>query len=167
MNRREWIGMGAVGAVAALVAGRFYFAGSGSSTQSSMTFPVTRSEAEWRAMLSPEAYRILRENGTETPYTSPLLDEKRTGNFACAGCSTPLFSSATKYDSGTGWPSFWDKLLDVIIERPDLSLGMVRTEVLCATCGSHQGHVFSDGPKPTGLRYCINGLALEFVPEEA
>ncbi len=113
---------------------------------------------------TPMQYYILREEGTERPFSSPLLKEKRKGTFACAGCELPLFSSDTKYDSGTGWPSFWQPLPNAIDERRDSTLGMVRTEVHCRRCGGHLGHVFDDGPKPTGLRYCIDGFALNFVP---
>ena len=110
---------------------------------------------------------MLRREGTEPPFTSPLLHEKRAGMFHCAGCALPLYSSRTKYDSGTGWPSFWDHLPHAIQTREDDSLGMVRTEVHCSQCGGHLGHVFPDGPPPTGLRYCMNGVALSFTPEVA
>jgi peptide-methionine (R)-S-oxide reductase len=126
-------------------------------------FPVTRSDAQWRQVLSSEQYRVLRGRGTERPFSSPLDHEQRRGTFVCAGCGHPLFSSDTKYDSGTGWPSFWTPLPDAIVTRVDTSWFMVRSEVLCARCGSHIGHVFDDGPKPTGLRYCMNGVALRFV----
>jgi peptide-methionine (R)-S-oxide reductase len=125
-------------------------------------FPVNRTPAEWRRILGPERYAVLREASTEHPFTSPLLKEHRRGTFVCAGCANPLFSSATKFESGTGWPSFWQVLPRAVVRRPDHSLMMERTEVLCARCGGHLGHVFDDGPKPTGLRYCMNGLALNF-----
>jgi peptide-methionine (R)-S-oxide reductase len=125
-------------------------------------FPVTHTDAEWRTLLDPEQYDVLRNAGTETPFSSPLDDEHRAGIFSCAGCALPLFSSTTKFDSGTGWPSFWQPLKDSVVERDDGSLGMSRTEVLCRQCGGHLGHVFDDGPKPTGLRYCMNGVAMTF-----
>ncbi len=132
------------------------------------TFPVTKTEAEWRKILSRDAFAVLRQQGTETAGTSPLLHEKRMGTFACAGCEQPLFSSKTKYDSGTGWPSFWTPIsAKAIGTHTDNSYGMVRTEVHCSRCGGHQGHVFDDGPQPTGLRYCINGLSLKFLPGKA
>jgi len=130
------------------------------------TFPVTRTEAEWRAALSPEAFRVLRQHGTERPGTSPLNAEKRPGTFACAGCGTPMFDAATKFESGTGWPSFFAPIADAVAEKTDRSLFMTRTEVHCAQCGGHLGHVFPDGPAPTGLRYCMNGVSLTFRPRE-
>ncbi|HEY0270590.1 MAG TPA: peptide-methionine (R)-S-oxide reductase MsrB [Sphingomonas sp.] len=124
-------------------------------------------DAQWRARLSPAAYHVLREAGTEMPGSSPLNDQHGKGLFACAGCALPLFSSATKFDSGTGWPSFYDHLPAAIGERRDTSLGEPRTEVHCARCAGHLGHVFDDGPRPTGLRYCMNGVALRFQPRAA
>jgi len=125
-------------------------------------FPVTHSDDEWRQRLTPQQYRVLREGATERAFTSPLDHELRDGVFRCAGCDGPLFSSATKFESGTGWPSFWRPLDNAVGTRVDASLVMVRTEVHCARCGGHLGHVFSDGPAPTGLRYCMNGVALQF-----
>jgi peptide-methionine (R)-S-oxide reductase len=127
-------------------------------------FEIERTDAEWRKLLTPAQYRILRQHGTERAGTSPLDHEKRKGTFACAGCDLPLFSSATKFDSGTGWPSFYAPLDNAVGTTEDRSFLMVRTEVHCRRCGGHLGHVFDDGPKPTGLRYCINGLALNFTP---
>jgi peptide-methionine (R)-S-oxide reductase len=129
-------------------------------------FPVQRSEAEWRAALSPEAFRVLRQHGTERPGTSPLNAEKRPGIFACAGCGNPLFDAAAKYESGTGWPSFFAPIEGAVGTRTDRSFFMTRTEVHCARCGGHLGHVFPDGPAPTGLRYCMNGVSLAFTPRE-
>lgn len=120
------------------------------------------SDAEWRKRLSPQAYAVLRQASTEYPFTSPLNNEHRKGTFRCAGCALPLFASATKFDSGTGWPSFYDHRPGAIGERLDASLGEDRTEVHCARCAGHLGHVFIDGPKPTGLRYCMNGVAMTF-----
>ena len=127
-------------------------------------FAVNHTPAEWRRILGPQRYPVLREGAPERPYSSPLNKEHRRGTFTCAGCALPLFASATKFDSGTGWPSFWRALPRATVNRADHSLGMERTEVLCARCGGHLGHVFDDGPRPTGLRYCMNGLALKFRP---
>lgn len=128
------------------------------------TFPVTRTDAEWRERLTPEQYRIMRAHGTEPPGSCDLLYEKRPGAFQCAGCDTPLFEGKVKFESGTGWPSFNEPVPGSVETTTDRSHGMVRTEVHCATCGSHLGHVFPDGPPPSGDRYCINGVALNFVP---
>jgi len=128
---------------------------------------VVRSDAEWRAQLTAEQYAVLRKEGTERPFTSPLLHEERRGTFACAGCGLELFSSSTKFDSGTGWPSFWAPLDGAVNTKEDRSFMMIRTAVTCRRCDGHLGHVFDDGPKPTGLRYCMNGVALTFNPATA
>jgi peptide-methionine (R)-S-oxide reductase len=125
---------------------------------------VTHTDAEWRRLLSPEAYDVMRQEGTEPAFSSPLDHEDRAGVYRCAGCDLALFSSKTKFDSGTGWPSFYAPLKGAVDVRNDKSLGMERTEVHCRRCAGHLGHVFDDGPKPTGLRYCMNGVALHFVP---
>ncbi len=125
-------------------------------------FEVTHTDAEWRALLTPEQYAVLRQQATERAFTSPLDHEKRAGTFACAGCGNALFSSKTKFDSGTGWPSFWKPLPNAVGQEDDATLGMERTEIHCARCGGHLGHVFDDGPPPTGLRYCMNGVAMKF-----
>ncbi len=129
-------------------------------------FALTLDDDQWRQRLTPEQYRILREHGTERPYSSPLNDEKRAGVFHCAGCNTALFASDMKFDSGTGWPSFFDSLPNVLGTSEDNSYMMKRTEYHCATCKGHHGHIFDDGPQPTGLRYCNNGIALVFVPKQ-
>ena len=132
-----------------------------------MNEKVEKSDKEWLDQLGPQAFKVLRKHDTERAGTSPLNAEKRKGTFNCAGCGQPLFASETKFESGTGWPSFYQPIDDVAIEEQvDRTLWMTRTEVHCSKCGGHQGHVFPDGPNPTGLRYCINGVALKFEPEE-
>lgn len=154
--RREFLGLSAAGVAGlALV---------GTGAAGNQRFSVTHTPGDWKRILGPQRYHILREGGTEPPYSSPLLKEHRKGSFNCAGCGQPLFSSSTKFESGTGWPSFWKVLPSRTISRTDRSMGMERTEVLCGRCGGHLGHVFNDGPRPTGLRYCMNGLALSFQP---
>ena len=128
-------------------------------------FPVVKSDADWQRELPSDSYRVLHKHGTEPPGSSPLNNEKRKGTFACAGCDLPLFSSETKYESGTGWPSFWQPLANAVGTSVDKAFFMTRTEVHCRRCGGHLGHVFDDGPKPTGLRYCMNGVALKFTPD--
>jgi len=125
---------------------------------------VRHTDAEWRKLLPPPSYNVLREEGTELAFSSPLDEEKRPGLYTCLGCDLALFSSKTKYDSGSGWPSFWAPLPHAVATKTDLSLGVPRTEVHCRRCLGHLGHVFDDGPKPTGLRYCMNGVALRFIP---
>ena len=158
IDRRTFVGMTGAVAIALLLFGR-----SGGAS-ASMHFSVSHSADEWRRMLGVQRYEVLREAATERPFSSPLLNEHRKGVFVCAGCALPLYSSATKFDSGTGWPSFWRPLSRAVVTDADHSHLMERTEVLCARCGGHLGHVFDDGPKPTGLRYCMNGLALQFRP---
>ena len=136
------------------------------NTQSNQ-FAITKTEQEWKAILSPEQFRVLRQHGTERAGTSPLDKEYSQGTFVCAGCGTPLFSSETKFNSGTGWPSFFAPLDGAIATSVDRSFFMKRVEVHCSQCGGHLGHVFEDGPAPTGLRYCMNGVALNFTPENA
>ena len=137
----------------------------GSSPAEARDYPVSLSEAEWRKKLSKEEFRILRQAGTERPYSSPLNEEKRAGTFVCAGCGNALYSSKTKYDSGTGWPSFWAPIdKGAVGTSTDFKIGYPRTEVHCADCGGHLGHIFGDGPKPTGKRHCINGVAMDFRP---
>jgi peptide-methionine (R)-S-oxide reductase len=134
-------------------------------TRSTETFEVEKSDEEWRRQLTPEQYRVLREHGTEPAGTCALLHEKRSGSFRCAGCGNVLFKSGPKFESGTGWPSFFEPIDGAVATSSDRSHFMTRTEVHCRRCGGHLGHVFEDGPPPTGLRYCINGVALDFVPE--
>jgi peptide-methionine (R)-S-oxide reductase len=157
IDRRTVLGAAGFGAVTLLAAKM-------PAAASPMKFEVSHSDAEWRKLLGPERYAVLRQAATERPFSSPLDEERRTGIYVCAGCALPLFTSTTKFDSGTGWPSFWAPLKNAVVTRADRSLLMEGTEVLCRRCGGHLGHVFDDGPKPTGKRYCMNGLALHFHP---
>ena len=139
----------------------------GTPARAAEKFEVEKTDAEWRKLLTPQQYEILRQEGTERPGSSPLNKEKRKGTFACAGCDLPLFASETKFESGTGWPSFYQPLDNAVGKTEDRTFGMSRTEIHCRRCGGHLGHVFDDGPKPTGLRYCMNGVALSFAPGKA
>lgn len=150
-------GFGAAGLATVALAGR------GRATEAG-AFPATMTDADWKKKLTPMQYRVLRQEGTERAYTSALNDQHGKGVFACAGCAKKLFESRTKFDSGTGWPSFYEPIKDAVGEHRDATLGFVRTEVHCSNCGGHLGHVFDDGPKPTGLRYCMNGVAMTFLP---
>ena len=165
MLTRRGVAYAGVAGLAALALDRLF----GPSTVKAAThsYEVTHTDAEWRKLLTPAQYEVLRQHGTEPPFSSPLDHEKRKGTFACAGCDLPLFSSQTKFDSGTGWPSFYAPLDNAVATSDDRSYLMLRTEVHCRRCGGHLGHVFNDGPAPTGLRYCMNGVALKFTPAQA
>ena len=158
MNRRSFAWVSGISLVALGLGARF----SGAETGTEV-FEVTKSAEEWQKLLSPEQFAVLREESTEKPWTSALLDEKRKGSFNCAGCDLAAFASETKYDSGTGWPSFYDVLPGAVGVKVDNTLFSSRTEVHCSRCGGHFGHVFDDGPQPTGLRYCMNGVSLKFA----
>lgn len=160
LTRRHLFYAGAAGLGLAV----FRLARPHAATAATHPYEVTHTDAEWRKLLTPAQYNVLREEGTELPFTSPLLEEHHAGTFSCAGCDLAAFSSKTKFDSGTGWPSFWKAMDNAVLERQDNSEGMSRTEVLCSRCGGHLGHVFNDGPQPTGLRYCMNGVAMTFRP---
>ena len=164
INRRRFILAGG-GLSAALALG--LLPGRTARAAASGQFEVNYTDQQWRQRLSAAQYHILREEGTEAPYSSSLNDEHRDGVFSCAGCDLPLFSSHTKFDSHTGWPSFYQPQEQAVAQRQDRSFGMVRDEVHCRRCGGHLGHVFDDGPQPTGLRYCMNGVALLFTPQKA
>ncbi|MFO7309609.1 MAG: peptide-methionine (R)-S-oxide reductase MsrB [Pseudomonadota bacterium] len=161
MSRRTILGGGALAAGAAAV-GRLF--GSRQEAKAAGRFPVEKSDEEWRAALTQAQYNVLRKHGTERAGTSPLNSEKRAGIYHCAGCGQPVFSSSTKFDSGTGWPSFYAPIAGAVGTSEDRSFFMTRTEVHCSRCGGHLGHVFDDGPLPTGLRYCMNGVAMTFTP---
>ncbi len=163
LTRRSLLATAAGLAVVAIAGRRLQARAAGTGE----VFEVTKTEAEWRSILSPEQYAVLREEDTERPFTSPLNDEHRKGTFSCAGCDLPAFSSETKFNSGTGWPSFWAPLDNAVGTREDKKFFMSRIEVHCRRCGGHLGHVFDDGPPPTGKRYCMNGLALTFRAEAA
>ncbi len=153
------------GAAAILGAFGLYVFGSGrGSAADPEVFEVTHTDEEWKKLLAPNQYQVLRHEATERAFSSPLNAEHRKGIFRCAGCDLDLFSADTKFESGTGWPSFWQPLPNAVGTKRDMTFGMVRESVHCRRCGGHLGHVFDDGPKPTGLRYCMNGLALKFVP---
>jgi peptide-methionine (R)-S-oxide reductase len=163
LTRRNML-LGAAFGVLAAAGSVLAFTAAGAPTGPAKTFEVNHSDDEWRHLLTPQQYAVLRTASTEAPYSSPLNDEHRSGTFDCAGCGQALFSSTTKFDSGTGWPSFYRALNNAVLEQQDNSEGMSRTEVLCNRCGGHLGHVFNDGPPPTGLRYCMNGVAMGFRP---
>ena len=162
-TRRRLLGMAAIGAAAGLFGLTACSGSAPAAPAPTRRFEVMRTDAQWREQLSPAQYAVLRRQSTERPFSSPLNKEHRRGTFTCAGCALPLFSSSTKFDSGTGWPSFWAPLHDAVAEDRDTTLGMVRVEAHCRRCGGHLGHVFDDGPRPTGLRYCMNGVAMNFV----
>ena len=163
LTRRLFL-LGSGTAVAALAAASYLRGGPAKAAE---TFEVTHTDDEWRKLLTPDQFAVLRQAATERPFTSELLNEHRKGVFHCAGCDNELFSSDTKFESGTGWPSFWQPLDNAVGTEKDISFGMVRSAVHCHRCGGHLGHVFDDGPKPTGLRYCMNGIALTFKPATA
>ncbi|MCV7333254.1 peptide-methionine (R)-S-oxide reductase MsrB [Mycobacterium cookii] len=164
MTTRRNVLLGAAFGVLAGASALTAVTATGAPSGPAKTFEVNHTDDEWRQLLSPQQYAVLRTAATEAPHSSPLNDEHRSGTFTCAGCGQALFSSTTKFDSGTGWPSFYRALDNAVLERPDNSEGMSRTEVLCSRCGGHLGHVFDDGPQPTGLRYCMNGVAMGFKP---
>jgi peptide-methionine (R)-S-oxide reductase len=162
INRRQLL-LTAASGVALLIGARWL---GGFAIEDAAAFEIVKSDAEWRRLLTPAQYKVLRKQGTERAGSSPLDHEKRKGIFQCTGCALPLFSSNTKFDSGTGWPSFYQPLPNAVGTSEDRSEPILQTEVHCSRCGGHLGHVYNDGPKPTGLRYCINGVALKFLPDK-
>ncbi|MBB5368212.1 MULTISPECIES: peptide-methionine (R)-S-oxide reductase MsrB [unclassified Janthinobacterium] len=169
LSRRTFL-LTSAASSAALIAGSLSWCNATGATPvaaASTVYEVMHSDAEWKKLLTDQQFDVLRRAGTERPYSSPLNSEHRRGTFSCAGCQLPLFSSSTKFDSHTGWPSFWKPLARAVNDKTDSTLGMERTEVLCRRCGGHLGHVFDDGPAPTGLRYCMNGVAMNFSPGAA
>ncbi|WP_300752287.1 peptide-methionine (R)-S-oxide reductase MsrB [Janthinobacterium sp.] len=169
LSRRTFL-LTSAASSAALIAGSLSWRNATGATPvaaASTVYEVMHSDAEWKKLLTDQQFDVLRRAGTERPYSSPLNSEHRRGTFSCAGCQLPLFSSSTKFDSHTGWPSFWKPLARAVNDKTDSTLGMERTEVLCRRCGGHLGHVFDDGPAPTGLRYCMNGVAMNFSPGAA
>ena len=160
MHRRNFLTTTAAAAVAAIGGGLAL-----KTRAEAKSYPVSMSDAEWKKRLTPDQFAVLRQEATERPFTSPLNDNHKAGLYACAGCDTPAYSSANKFESGTGWPSFWEPVsASAIATKSDRTLVFARTEVHCATCGGHFGHIFDDGPKPTGKRHCLNGVALKFTP---
>ncbi|MBW4466412.1 MAG: peptide-methionine (R)-S-oxide reductase MsrB [Pegethrix bostrychoides GSE-TBD4-15B] len=162
MKKRYFLQAGAA-AAGAVVLARYLKPTQTEQVQAASAFEISKTEAEWQKILTPEQFNVLRKQGTERPYSSPLAEQHGTGQYHCAGCDLPLFSSDTKFDSGTGWPSFFQPLPNAVLTSEDTTLLMMRTEVHCRRCGGHLGHVFDDGPQPTGKRYCMNGVALKFV----
>lgn len=162
-TRRVFLGAGLFAGLAAGLGSLLATTSGVTAAEAKERYDVEHSDAEWRSLLGASSYAVLRQEATERPYSSPLNEQHGAGVFSCAGCARPLFSSTTKFDSHTGWPSFWRPLENAVLTREDSTFGMRRTEVHCQRCGGHLGHVFDDGPKPTGLRYCMNGAAMKFT----
>ena len=167
ISRRRIVGLGAALAGTAALGKYLWLDRARAAGEGGKVFPLTKADADWRKLLTPAQYEVLRQEGTERPFSSPLNNEHRKGVFACAGCDQQAFLSETKFESGTGWPSFYAPIAGAVETTEDRSYMMVRTKVACSNCGGHLGHVFEDGPKPTGLRYCMNGVALAFKPASA